>query len=134
VPVRQTSATELGVPVVRKSQSDEFYEDVRGAGQSLRVRFDPATWLASVDLRSYVEFETCAPEQAGVVCDGLVEWTCTPSDAAVSRDCAATGDVCVAGVGCADRVVIEPSSEAFRALRNALTAGARPEFTWVQAE
>ena len=134
VPVQQTSATELGVPVVRKSQTDEFFHDVTGAEQALQLRFDPATWLASMDLRSYVEFETCAPEQAGVVCDGLVEWTCVPGEAGTSRDCSATSDVCVAGVGCADHVTISPTSEAFRALRNALTAGARPEFVWVAAE
>lgn len=132
VPVQQTSATELGVPVVRKSTSDEFFHDVTGTEQALQVRFDPATWLAGVDLRSYVQFETCAPEQEGVVCDGLVEWTCDPSGAPVSRDCSATGEVCMAGTGCVDRVVIAPSSEAFRALRNALTSGARPEFVWVE--
>ncbi len=134
VPVQQSSATELGVPVVRKSPSDAFFHDVSGAEQALRMCFDPATWLAGVDLRPYVEFETCAPAQDGVVCDGRVEWTCTAGEAPVSRDCSATGDVCIAGRGCAERVVIEPSSEAFRALRLALTAGARPEFMWVDAE
>ncbi len=132
VPVQQTSATELGVPVVRKSSTDEFFHDVTGAEQALQVRFDPATWLAGVDLRSYVQFETCAPEQAGVVCDGLTEWTCDPDGAPVSRDCSATGEVCLTGSGCAEDLVIDPSSEAFRALRNALTAGARPEFVWVE--
>ena len=92
VPVQQSSATELGVPVVRKSPSDAFFHDVSGAEQALRMRFDPATWLAGVDLRPYVEFETCAPAQDGVVCDGRVEWTCTAGEAPVSRDCSATGD------------------------------------------
>ncbi len=132
VPVQQTGATELGVPVVRKSTSDDFFHDVTGTEHALQVRFDPATWLAGVELRSYVQFETCGPEQTGVVCDGLVEWTCDPDGAHVSRDCSAASEVCIAGRGCAESVVIEPTSEAFRALRNALTSGARPEFVWVE--
>lgn len=132
VPVQQTSATELGVPVVRKSTTDEFFHDVTGTEQALQVRFDPATWLAGVDLRPFVQFETCAAEQEGVVCDGLIEWTCDPDGAPVSRDCAALGEVCIAGSGCAEAAVIDASSEAFRALRNALTSGARPEFVWVE--
>lgn len=137
VRVQQTDTTELGVPVVRKSSSDVFSEDVSGREQALQVRFDPATWLRTVDLRPYVEFRTCAAipsaADAGVVCDGLVEWTCDAVDPPVSRDCAALGQVCVAGQGCAERVVIAPGSEAARALRNALTSGTRPTFTWVEA-
>ena len=131
VPVQQTNATERGVPVVRKSASDRFREDVNGSERALQVRFDPASWLLSVDLRPYVEFETCAPAQTGVRCDGLVEWTCDAGGANTSRDCSALGQVCVAGQGCAEHVVLEPGSEAFRALRNALVAGARPTFIWV---
>jgi hypothetical protein len=133
VAVQQTDATELGVPVVRKSSSDPFNEDVSGAERALQVRFDPATWLAGVDLRPYVQFATCAPAQEGVLCDGLLEWTCDAGGANTSRDCAALGQVCVAGEGCADHVVIAPGSEASRALRNALVAGARPTFTWLPA-
>lgn len=136
--VQQTDTTELGVPVVRKSANDVFSEDVSGREQALQVRFDPASWLAGVDLRPYVEFRGCpavpSAADAGVVCDGLVEWTCDPADPPVSRDCAALGQVCVAGQGCAERVVIAPGSEAARALRNALTSGTRPTFTWIESE
>jgi hypothetical protein len=103
---------------------------VSGAEQALQVRFDPAAWLAGVDLRSYVQFATCAPAQEGVLCDGLVEWTCDAGGANSSRDCSALGQVCIAGQGCADHAVIQPGSEAARALRNALTSGTRPTFTW----
>jgi hypothetical protein len=49
----QHEGTEQGVPLVRKSQTEEFHRDVTGAEQSLRVRFDPRPWFQSVDFSSY---------------------------------------------------------------------------------
>lgn len=49
VPVRQTEATERGVPVVRKSTSDLFEHDLTGQEARLIVRFDPRPWLEGVD-------------------------------------------------------------------------------------
>ncbi|MCA9577952.1 MAG: hypothetical protein R3B40_22595 [Polyangiales bacterium] len=131
VPVQQTDATELGVPVVRKSSSDVFREDVDGAERALQVRFDPAAWLAGVDLRSLVTFETCAPDETALRCDGVVEWTCD-AGTNTSRDCGALGQVCAPGAGCVDQVELAPGSEPFRALRNALVAGQRPTFTFIE--
>lgn len=51
VPIRQELETELGVPVVRKSESERFERDVRPGEPGLLVRFDPKPWVRSVDFR-----------------------------------------------------------------------------------
>ena len=75
VPIQQTEDTELGVPVIRKGSSDSFYREIDGSEQSLLVRFDASTWVASVDFRSFVtnDLHQRGPE---VVCESAVEHTC----------------------------------------------------------
>lgn len=130
VPIQQTEDTELGVPVIRKGSSDSFYREIDGSEQSLLVRFDASTWVASVDFRSFVTNETCTNEGPEVVCEGAVEHACDNETVLSSRDCASLNQVCVAMVGCQDRVTIDEGSEAYRSLRNALLSGTRPSFTW----
>lgn len=49
----QHEETEQGIPLVRKSLSENFYRDVTGEGESLRIRFDPRTWFQEVNFDSY---------------------------------------------------------------------------------
>ncbi|MFW6067058.1 MAG: hypothetical protein ACOC97_01880 [Myxococcota bacterium] len=131
VPVRQTDETELGVPVVRKSANETFGHEVAVDEPGLLVRFDAAAWIGRIDFRAYVEDASCAPDGPPLVCAGAVEQVCDEAGDVVDvRDCSDLDQVCVAGVGCADGVVIEPGTDAFRRLRNALVAGDRPTFEW----
>jgi len=97
VEVQQTDANEQGVPVVRKSESEEFAHDVQSAEVGLGVRFDPRSWIRGIDFRSFASDEGC-----------------------VASD-----------TGCADVLRIEPGTEAYRRVRNALSAGSRSAFGWV---
>jgi hypothetical protein len=76
VPVQQTATTELGVPVVRKSTSESFAREVTADDLGLVVRFDPGSWIRSIDFRSYVEDEACLN---GAACEA---WTLTPDSEA----------------------------------------------------
>lgn len=130
IPVQQTEATELGVPVIRKSESDAFSHQVTTEERGLLMRFDPAAWLRGVDFHPYVSNAACSPT-SGTVCAGSVEQTCDVDGSTLStRDCSELGQVCVPSKGCADELVIDAQSEAFRSLRNALVAGRRPTFEW----
>ncbi len=132
VPVQQTGDTELGIPVIRKSTTDPFSHDVAGDEAGLVVRFDPRSLFVNVDFGAYVEDVACAPDGPEVRCGGSVEQRCAPDGSiATSRDCADEGQVCVAGVGCANEIEIDASSEAFRAIRNGLVSGRRPTFEWL---
>jgi hypothetical protein len=88
LPIAQTDDTELGVPVVRKSNSETFVRDVV-AGDQLTIRFDVAAWLARIDFRQ----------------------TCAAAD-------------------CTDGLNLQADSQPYRAMRNALLSGVRPQFTW----
>ena len=85
VPIQQEEGTERGVPVVRKSASDDFEHDLTGDERRLVVRFDPRAWLDGIDFEAGAE----------------------------------TGEL-----------VLEPESQGFRAIRNAVVAGSRPAFVW----
>lgn len=76
VPVQQTETTELGVPVVRKSTSESFFRDVTAEELGLVVRFDPRSWVRSIDFRAHVGDEACL---AGTTCE---EWTLGPDSEA----------------------------------------------------
>ena len=130
VPIQQTEDTELGVPVVRKGSSESFYRDIDTSEQTLLLRFDPSAWVKGMDFRPYVTNDSCMSDGPAVVCDGVTEHTCENETAVASRDCASLNQVCVAGLGCQDRLNIEDGSEAHRSLRNALLSGERPVFTW----
>ena len=128
--IQQNEDTELGVPVIRKSTSERFSEDVGPDTSSLSIRFDPRPWIDGVDFRAYVTRERCADGGADLVCDGAVERTCDGEREISSRDCAASGQVCLPGEGCADELVIPDQSTAYRSLRNALVIEGRPSFEW----
>lgn len=130
VPIQQTDDTELGVPVVRKSSSERFSREIGDDESGLLVRFDVAPWVEGLNFRAYVTNETCAEDSPAVVCDGVIERSCTGGAEASSRDCSERGEVCLAGQGCTDQLTIEKDSEAYRSLRNALVSGVRPTFTW----
>ena len=83
-----------------------------------------------MDFRSFVTTETCTNEGPAVVCEGATEHTCENETVLSSRDCSSLNQVCVASLGCQDRLTIEEGSEAYRSLRNALISGERPSFTW----
>lgn len=131
IPIQQSEATELGVPVIRKSTSEAFLREESAGEGALLVRFDAAAWLRGLDLRPYVEDTTCSSGGPALVCAGAVEQSCAPDGTRSStRDCAALGQVCLIARGCAAELTIEPDSEAFRSLRNALLSGSRPTFEW----
>jgi len=134
VAIAQSNQTELGVPVIRKSVSDDFEHDVQAMSTStdgLLVRFDAAPWLNGLDLRPYFEEVSCSPDGPQHVCEQGVELTCTAAgEVAGSRDCTVLGQVCLVGAGCSEELQFEPGSEAYRALRDGLLVGARPSFEW----
>lgn len=129
VPIAAGPMTEGGVPVVRSGTADAFVlEILPDGGSSLTVRFDPRAWLRSADFGSLVEDEACAPGLP-VACAGAVEQTCSgDGSVAATRDCAALGEVCLAGVGCAERAILDASTQPGRALVNGVSAGTRPAF------
>ncbi len=130
LPVQQTGDTERGVPVIRKSPSEDFSHEVTTAKTALLIRFDPGAWLGNVDFRDYLEEATCLPDGPSTVCAEQTELSCDASGEVVSsRDCQAEGEVCLRGRGCTSRLTLQPEEKAYRSLRNALLTS-RPHFTW----
>ncbi len=128
VVVRQEGGAGRGVPVVRKSTSAPFSHEVTEADEALVVTFDPGAWAKRLVARDFVERASCAAGKP-IVCDGSVELTCDEAGALeAQRDCADEGLVCAPGQGCADAVNLGVGSESYRALVQALTAGAPPRF------
>ncbi|MEE2644116.1 MAG: hypothetical protein VYD19_04230 [Myxococcota bacterium] len=130
VPIQQTGDTEQGVPVIRKSLSDDFSRDVRADESGLTVRFDPSSWVSGIDFRSYVSYETCSEGGPDLVCDGQVERSCEDGTEQSSRDCASQGEICLPKSGCQALLRIQPETQAYRSLRNSLMSGVRPSFNW----
>ncbi len=136
IPIQQGDNAELGVPVVRSNVDDEFRRDVQADESGLVVRFDPAPWVQRAPLSQLVEDGSCSEGGPRVVCAQNMEQQCDrQGDVTSSQDCAAAGQVCLAGIGCADEALIapdadEPLATIFRSLRNAIEAGARPAFEW----
>jgi len=130
IPVQQSERTEVGVPVVRKSSSEFLFQDIQSEDLTLTLRFNPAAIVSSLDLRSYVTTQTCASDELPIVCDGTIERQCSDNIEVSNRDCGLSGLVCLPAKGCADRVVIDPDTEAYRSLRNALVGIGRPTFDW----
>lgn len=52
LPLQQTEETELGVPIIRKSDSEHFEHDVHAGDQGLLVRIDPSLWVKSINIGS----------------------------------------------------------------------------------
>jgi hypothetical protein len=130
IPIQQTEDTELGVPVIRKSTSDEFFHDVLGTETRLVVRFDAVAWVTDLDLRGFVSYEQCAVDGAAVVCDGTIERTCEDGTETSARDCADSGQICQPKQGCTNSITIDQNSQGYRSLRNSLVSGRRPTFNW----
>jgi hypothetical protein len=130
IPVQQTDDTELGVPVVRKSLSDQFFRDVTIDERGLTIRFDPADWIRNLDLSAYVGRQSCTTDGPPIACDGTQEYTCEDEMTTSQRDCADLNQVCLPQQGCADMLEITSESQQYRALRNAILSGVRPSFTW----
>lgn len=133
VAVQQTNKTELGVPVVRKSSSEQFSLDVGEQQQegALLIRFNPASWVRGLDFHSYIQESSCSADAAPVVCKGDLELLCQGEQERVGRDCRAQGMICQADKGCVERIEISPDSENYRAVRTALLSGARPSMEWI---
>lgn len=131
VPIQQEEQTEIGVPVVRRSASDIFAHDVKIDEPGLGIRFDPEPWVRGIDFRAYIEDASCTAGGPEHVCAGLLEQTCdADGTVASSRDCGALGQACLVRIGCAEQLILEPGSQAFRSVRNALVSGERPAFEW----
>lgn len=131
VPIQQNSTTELGVPVIRKGTDAVFSHDVTGEEKRLTLRFDAAAWVSRIDLRPYLEDETCETSDSAVVCQGQTELSCDSNGALVeSRECPAMDQVCLRGQGCAESITLEKGSEPYQSLAIALTTTGRPDFDW----
>lgn len=130
VAVQQSEGTERGVPVIRKSTSEEFFRDVRPDESALLVRFDASSWVRGIDFRSSVSRETCTVSGPSIACDGTLERTCEGAAELSTQDCAEAGQVCIPNQGCQERLALAESDEAYRSVRNALAAGGRPAFNW----
>ena len=130
--VQQTEDTERGVPVIRRSGSETFGHELAAGEVGLLMRFDATPWIETMDLRPLALEATCAVGGPPVACAAEVASVCDADSGAVasSMDCAASGQICQADVGCVDALVVPADSQAFRALRNALFTAGRPEFTW----
>jgi hypothetical protein len=127
--VAQEVATELGVPVVRKQTTEVFAHEVGEDEPGLVIRFDPSSWLSGVDFSGFVEDAECAAAGTAVVCAQTVEQRCAPDGSvAQSRDCAETGEVCLRGQGCAERLWIEHGTPGASGIVSTVVAGTRPSF------
>lgn len=129
VRVEQTETASKGTPVVRSGESDTFeHEIVPDGATRFLVRIDPRPWLATASFRGLLEDASCAPD-ADVVCAGPIEQRCAEDGSvAETRDCAALGQPCLRGVGCAERAELPADGQVGRALRSGLAAGTRPTF------
>jgi hypothetical protein len=68
----QSEETEIGVPIVRSSLTDGF-EHSLAAGDALRLHFDAAEWLASVDFQAIYDAAACdgrCTSRVALVSDG----------------------------------------------------------------
>ncbi|MCA9692435.1 MAG: hypothetical protein KC636_22745 [Myxococcales bacterium] len=128
--IQQEEQTERGVPVLRKSASEEFEHEVTVAEAGLLVRFDPAPWVAQIDFASYLVEETCSIDGPTIACAGAVEQRCAGADVEATRDCAALDALCLRGIGCASELELEAGGQGLKAIRDQVVAGPRPTFTW----
>lgn len=131
VPIRQSDTTELGVPVIRKGSDVQFVRDVTGTEAGLTLHFDPASWVSRLDFTALIENAACSAGGSAIVCQEQLELTCDEGgEMESSRDCSQLGQVCLAGRGCTEELVLEPESETYRSLSIALLTTGRPSFEW----
>ena len=130
--IRQEEGNERGVSVVRKASNDPFDHEIIGSGEQLTVTFDARPWLSAIEFERFVDDGSCVAGGPALVCSGSLEQTCAADGQVEStRECGDTGDICVPGAGCVDRVRVAPDSQAQRAIRNQVTAGQRPVFEFL---
>ena len=129
--IEQSEDTERGIPVIRKSGSENFYREVKNDSSSLQITFDPQDWLKDLDLSVYVTHDHCESISDSILCDGNLERHCNEAEEIESRDCAELGQICLPTLGCQEQLKIEEGSTAYRVLRNALLVGERPQFQWL---
>lgn len=65
LPLQREDATELGVPLVRKSGSDRFEHEVTGGEEALTVRFDARAWILGVDFEALIDGLECSAGASG---------------------------------------------------------------------
>lgn len=130
VSVQQNTDTEKGIPVVRKSSSENFFHDIIVGEEGLLVKFDPKMWVAGLDFRTQLQRESCEDVDADLVCDGMIERSCDGGEEISSRDCASSSKICIRDEGCVQQLQLEPASEGHRYVWNQLTSGSRPEWLW----
>jgi len=132
VAVKQTDATEKGISVIRKGIGDATLDyDIRRPEPSLTLHFDAKAWFASLDFSTYRRNDTCVKGGALVVCTGNIEQRCSADGIASSQiDCAQRSQICAPEVGCVSKLTAAEDSQAWRAIRNDVVAGARPRFEW----
>jgi hypothetical protein len=129
--VQPEQGTELGVPVIRKSNSEVFEHELDAGEPGLLIRFDAAPWVAEIDFAGLLEAGSCAAAGPELVCAGQTEQRCdADGNLLESRDCAAIEQVCVRALGCVAEVEFEADSQGYRAVRNQVVAGPRPQFEW----
>ena len=131
IPIQQNDDTELGVPVIRKSSSELFSYVINAEQKGLLIQFDVEDLIDSLDLSIFFNQSGCDNREVSISCEGDFAIQCMDeSSSEVNENCADTGQECIPNFGCANSLVIEASTQAYRALRNALFVNVRPTFTW----
>ncbi len=131
VAIAQNNETELGVPVVRKSATQDFAYEVTEDASGLLLRFDVSEVMNQLNLTPFFAEQDCAPDGPAVVCRGNTATECTAEGVPqASQDCEASAQTCAAGIGCIERLEIAENSEPYREVRNALLLTGRPTFVW----
>ena len=134
IPIQQTTDTEQGVPVIRKSPSTAFLHEVTADESGLLLRFDLFPSLEDLQFSLYLEQESCQLGLSETLCAGMFELRCSSAGLELSRrDCAVeepAGQVCLKNLGCQDSLVFQLDHRAYRVLSIALMTAIRPTFRW----
>ena len=100
------------------------------AGRPLTILGTLNAWMATVDFGAVIEEGTCT-EGLTLACQGNVELTCAADGSVDSMETCPS--FCERGTGCVDTLIVEPDTQAWRAIRNDVAAGSRPSFEWTVA-
>jgi hypothetical protein len=130
LPIAQTGAENVGIPVVLSQAGAPLGHDVETSDTSLSLRFAVADWLKGMDLSVYFEDQSCQDVDRSAVCAGNVAQTCEQGSSVSSIDCSLTGQVCIAGEGCATELKIDVDSPAARSIYSRIVTGSGPELIW----
>ncbi len=129
--VQQGPETEQGLPVIRKSQNEEFVQEITHVNEALHVQFDPANWLVGLRTSDFIQDRNCLPFTSPVVCAQQIELRCSPEGmVAETRDCSETNQVCAPFEGCVDTIEFKEESAAYRSIQQRVIAGKHPDFTF----